>query len=134
MNTRFIPATDSAYELAPSTDSQPIPCDYQGHPFWDRQSPLCLSLHLIFVKYAATHRRLSGYALRQAIKLFFDFAKDFNERNPESLRLNHLTDISAEVFNNFRTYLLTNEEKKNNASKLKSAITLVSKETDLLPQ
>lgn len=134
MNTRFIPATDSAYELAPSTDSQPIPCDYQGHPFWDRQSPLCLSLHLIFVKYAATHRRLSGYALRQAIKLFFDFAKDFNERNPESLRLNHLTDISAEVFNNFRTYLLTNGEKKNNASKLKSAITLVSKETDLLPQ
>lgn len=134
MTSLFTPATESSYELAPTTDSQPIPCDYQGHPFWDKQSPLCLSLHLVFVKYAATHRRISGYGLRQAIKLFFDFAKDFNERNPESLRLKYLTDISAEVFNNFRTFLLANQEKKENASKLKSAITLISKETDLLPQ
>ncbi|MBN3470726.1 hypothetical protein G0D98_19895 [Pseudomonas savastanoi pv. phaseolicola] len=134
MNSLFRRATDSPYELAPTTNSQPIPCDYHGHPFWDKQSPLCLSLHLIFVKYAATHRRISGYGLRQSINLFFDFAKEYNERNPESLHLKYLTDISAEVFNNFRTFLLVNQEKKINATKLKSAIHQVSKETDILPQ
>ncbi|QVW21832.1 hypothetical protein KJF94_18265 [Pseudomonas hormoni] len=131
--TSFVTAIESPYELASTTDSQPVPCDYQGHDFWNRESHLCLSLHVIFVKYAATHRRISGYALRQAIKLFFDFAVEHNARNPEQLQLHKLTDITAETFNNFQTWLLNKSERNENAAKLKSAITLISKQTDTIP-
>lgn len=131
--TLFVTAIESPYELASTTDSQPVPCEYQGHEFWNRESHLCLSLHVIFVKYAATHRRISGYALRQAINLFFDFAVEHNARNPEQLQLHRLTDITAETFNNFQTWLLSKNERKGNASKLKGAITQVSKKTDVIP-
>ena len=132
--TLFAPAIESPYELASTTDSQPVPCDYQGHVFWNRDSNLCLSLHVIFVKYAATHRRISGFALRQAINLFFDFAVEHNARNPFELQLHKLTDITAEIFNNFQTWLLHNKEKKQNAVKLKGAITQVSKQTEVIPE
>ena len=131
--TLFVTAIESPYELASTTDSQPVPCEYQGHEFWNRESHLCLSLHVIFVKYAATHRRISGYALRQAINLFFDFAVEHNARNPEQLQLHRLTDITAETFNNFQTWLLNKNERKENAAKLKSAITQISKQTDVIP-
>lgn len=132
--TLFVPAHKSPYELASTTDSQPVPCDYQGHEFWDRGSHLCLSLHVVFVKYAATHRRISAFGLRQAIKLFFDFAAHYNGRNPEQLQLHKLTDITAETFNNFQTWLLNNNHKIENAVKLKCAITQVSKQTDVIPK
>lgn len=132
--TLFVPAIESPFELASTTDSQPVPCDYQGHEFWNRESHLCLSLHVIFVKYAATHRRISGYGLRQAINLFFDFAVEHNARNPEQLHLHRLTDITAETFNNFQTWLLNKNEKKQNAVKLKGAIAQVSKQTDVIPE
>ncbi|WP_158177966.1 hypothetical protein [Pseudomonas viridiflava] len=121
------------FDLAPTTDFLPIECTYQGHEFYSARTPICLSINLVFIKYAATHRRLSGYALRQAVILFFDFGFQYNKRNQDPLKLVHLTDLTAEVFTNFQAYLLKHNELIGNASKLKTAIKLISKETDLLP-
>lgn len=131
--TIFEAPTAGACDLAPTTDPLPIECTYQSHPFYDNANPICLALNFVFIKYAATHRRLSGYALRQSVILFFDFALEHNNRNPDTLKLVHLTDLTAEVFMNFHNYLLKNNEKGINATTLKSAIKYVSKLSDVIP-
>ncbi|MGY2257773.1 hypothetical protein [Pseudomonas sp. SDO55104_S430] len=128
----FVPVTESPYPLAPTTDSQPVPCDYQGHAFWDDKSALCAALHLVFVKYAEEHRRISAYGVRQSITLFFDFAVVHNARNPEPLHLKYLTDISGEVFNQFDSFLRQINKPRDIAATLKSAIAYVAKRSDLI--
>lgn len=128
----FVPVSESSYLLAPTSDSQAVPCDYLGHPFWDAQSALCAALHLVFVKYAETHRRISVYCLRQSITLFFDFAIEHNARNPEPLQLRYLTDFSGEVYNQFKSFLRQVDKPGDLANKLKSAIASVAKISDLI--
>ncbi|MBV6825703.1 hypothetical protein [Pseudomonas sp. PD9R] len=131
--TSLVTAIESPYELASTTDLQPIPCNYQGHELWNKESNLCLSFHLIFVKYAAIHTRARSFSLRQSINLFFDFTVEHNARNPEKLKVHRLTDITAEIFNNFHTWLLKNNEKTENATRISAAINAIAKQTDAIP-
>lgn len=122
-----------SYDIAPTRDSLTIACNYQGHPFYSEDLAICAALHLVFLKITAMQRRISAYGLRRAIHLFFDFTSIYNARNPEELRIQTLTDLTAETYNAFRTYLLKNDEKIVHASTLKGAIKKIAKQSDLIP-
>ena len=128
----FRPSSESPFPLASTAESQPVPCDYQGHAFWDKTSALCAALHVVFVTYADTHARLPVFTMRQSVNIFFDFALEHNHKNPPPLQLKRLTDISAEVYNQFKSYLRRVGKPVDLAARLKSGIKYASKHSELI--
>lgn len=124
---------DAVHDTVLSSDNHEVECTYQGHPFYSIGKAICIGLHLVFLKYCPVRTRVSGSSLRRAIWIFFDFAQGYNLSRPESLQINQVADISTEVFNNFQSYLLENNEPISNAGFLKTALNNAASLTEAIP-
>ncbi|WP_338806854.1 hypothetical protein V8U11_06365 [Pseudomonas chlororaphis] len=111
----------------------PIDCTYLEHPAFDEHSNLCQSLHLTFIHYVPQRLNSAAYLLRKSINLFFDFFAVHTALNPAPLQLKALTDITAPVFKSFANYVLRNGEKSESAIALRSALSSVARETEVIP-
>ena len=110
-----------------------VKCSYLEHPNFDRKQNIWQSMHYIFLQYSPTVKHANVYALRSSINSLLDYVFEYNEANPVALHVTHFIDISTEVFNGFVTYLRKNKISVSYADKLKSALTMVSKNTGKLP-
>ncbi|UVL38325.1 hypothetical protein LOY55_18900 [Pseudomonas sp. B21-040] len=116
-----------------SSSGPPIDCTYLEHPAFDEHSNLCQSLHLTFIHYVPQRLDSSAYLLRKSINLFFDFFAAHTALNPKPLHLKALTDITAPVFKSFASYVLRRGEKSESAAVLRSALSIVARETENIP-
>ncbi|WP_097302065.1 hypothetical protein [Pseudomonas chlororaphis] len=116
-----------------SSSGHAIDCTYLEHPAFDEHSNLCQSLHVTFIHYVPQRVNSSAYLLRKSINLFFDFFAAHTALNPEPLHLKALTDITAPVFKSFANYVLRRGEKSEAAIALRSALSSVARETEVIP-
>lgn len=121
------------HDFVLTADNIQVECHYQGHPFYSLSKAICVALHLVFLKYCPTRSRVSASTLRRSIGQFFDFAQDYNLRNPEGLWITAITDLSAEVFQQFQNYLRENNQPIDNAARLKTALTNAASLTEAIP-
>ncbi|TPG73945.1 hypothetical protein [Pseudomonas arsenicoxydans] len=116
-----------------SSSGLPIDCTYLEHPAFDEHSNLCQSLHLTFIHYVPQRLNSAAYLLRKSINLFFEFFAVHTALNPKPLHLKALTDITAPVFKSFANYVLRRGEKSESAIVLRSALSIVARETEVIP-
>ncbi|EIU1413957.1 hypothetical protein [Pseudomonas aeruginosa] len=110
-----------------------IECRYLNSPNYNPNLNFCVSLHWVFLLYAPHRMQSNGYLLRSAIEHFLDYIALHNLRNPTPLQVKNYTDINAEVFSGFINYILDQKIPLAVPDRLKTAMTLVSKETGKLP-
>lgn len=126
-------AKDFEHKTVFTSDNIEVEYSFHGHPFYSKLKPLCIALDLVFLKYAPTRTRVSTSTLRRAIWIFFDFVQEFNLRQPEPLQVKAISDISAEIYNNFQNYLRINNEPIRNAAVLKSALNNAALLSEVIP-
>lgn len=124
---------EAVCDVVLSSDNIEMECLYQNHPFYSHSKAICLALHLTFLKYCPTRTRITGSSLRRAICIFFDFCVDYNLRSPTGLWINKITDLSAEVYKQFESYLLKNDQRVEYAARLKAALKSASTLTEAIP-
>jgi len=110
-----------------------IECRYLASPNYSPSSNVCRSLHWLFLLYAPHRTHPNGYVLRSAIEHFLDYIAIHNFANPEPLHIKKYTDINSEVFIGFVNYVRNKNVPVACAEKLKTAMTVVPKETGKLP-
>ncbi|MCK8654632.1 hypothetical protein [Pseudomonas umsongensis] len=110
-----------------------IECRYLMSPNYIPSANVCRSLHWLFLLYAPHRTHSNGYLLRSAIEHFLDYMAMHNLDNPEPLQIKKYTDINSEVFTGFDNYLRGKNIPVACAEKLKTAMTVVPKETGKLP-
>lgn len=115
------------------SNGQPIDCTYLDHPAFDESSNLCQSLHVTFIHYVPQRVPTAAYLLRKSINLLFDFVATHTALNPAPLQLKALTDITAPVFKSFANYILRRGEKSESVITLRSALSCVARETEVIP-
>lgn len=121
------------YDVVVSSDNFEIECLYQGHPFYSLEKPICIALHLVFLKYCPIRSRISGCTLRRAIANFFDFGQEYNSYNPSALQIVNITDLSAEVFKAFENYLREKGERMESSARIKTGLRNAASLTDAIP-
>ncbi|MCW2293108.1 hypothetical protein M2262_003158 [Pseudomonas sp. BIGb0408] len=116
-----------------SKEGMPVDCRYLSSPAYDPESNLCKCLHWLFVLYGPSKSYSNSYLLRSAIEHFLTFLVQYNSSMPEQLKVEKYTDITSEVFTKFIHYLRDRELSPSLAEKLKTAITVVARDTGKLP-
>lgn len=122
-----------SHETVVSSDNIEMECLYQGHPYYSALKPLCIALHLVFLKYAPTRSRVTASIARRAIWLFLDFVEEYNSRQPILFQVFALTDLSAEVYKAFESYLFENKHRIDNSTYLKAALNNAALLTEAIP-
>lgn len=133
MDHLFKPKTESQHDVVVSADNYELECHYQGHSFYSITKTICIALHLVFLKYCPTRNRTAGSTLRLAIKHFFDFAEGWNSIRPAALWIKEITDLSAEVFRGYESYLLQNDISIEHSGALKTALKFAASLTNAIP-
>lgn len=110
-----------------------IECRYLVSPNYTPSSNVCKSLHWLFLLYAPHRTHPNGYLLRSGIEHFLDYMAIHNIANPEPLHIKKYTDINSEVFIGFVNYVRDKKVPVACAEKLKTAMTVVARDTGKLP-
>lgn len=113
-----------------SSDGRIIPCDYMKHGRFSLKCEFSAGLHYLFIRFAEERTYSKGYELRTAIKLFLDYAIEYELQNPGVLHLNNLSQISPEVFYGYDSFLKRRRGPKDLATRLKTALKLVGQNYD----
>lgn len=116
-----------------ATNGVVINCTYLDHAAWNSRTNICISFHYIMVKCAPSRIGAWAYQLRLAIIHFLDYMIQYNSKHVESLHITNLKDITPPVFKGFVNYLHKIGKPPIHAFKLKSAINLAARETDVIP-
>ncbi|MFY1664317.1 hypothetical protein [Pseudomonas sp. Pseu.R1] len=126
---------DEALKLdtATSKDGRTITAKYLQHPYFDKNSNLCMTLHYIFVRYTAMIAHTHGYGTNRAFGLFFDYLVEHKASNPPELHPSQFTDISVEIQLGFQDYLLRNGETPLHAETLKKCANAVARAFGTIP-
>ncbi|MFK3973611.1 hypothetical protein ACI2KS_23105 [Pseudomonas sp. NPDC087358] len=110
-----------------------VPAKYLNHPYFDKTSNLCLTLHYAFVRYVPTVAHTHGHATGRAINLFFDYLAEHRAINPAALHPRQYTDISIEIQLGFQDYLLRTGGTPLHAEALKKCANSVARNYGTIP-
>ena len=110
-----------------------IACNYLDHPAYSHSLNICLSLHYVYTSYTPTVAYSSGYLLRSAINTFLDFMEVHNSNNPPALHITHYLHITHETFFAYQRYLRKLDKPIDYADKLRSAMSVATQLSDVLP-
>lgn len=110
-----------------------ITCNYLDHPAYSPGLNICLSLHYVFSAYGPTVAYSSGYLLRSAINTFFNFMDTHNQANPPALHITDYTHITYETFFAYQRFINKHGLPIEYAEKLKSAMSVATQLSDVLP-
>ncbi len=127
--------TDEAlkFDTAISNDGRTVKAKYLDHPYFDKNSNLCMTLHYIFVRYTSMVAHTHGYSTNRAFSLFFDYLDEHKASNPPELHPKQFTDISVEIQLGFQDYLLRNGETPLHAEALKKCANSVARNYGTIP-
>lgn len=117
-----------------SSEGMSVPCRYLESPYFDSTSNLCMCLHWMFVLYGPSRSYSNSYLLRSGIEHFLEFIWTYNTNQPKPLRAVKYTDINSEIFTKFINHLQENSITLSAAEKLKTAMTVVARDTGKLPE
>lgn len=120
-------------EIAASKDGRAVKAKYLHHPYFDKNSNLCLTLHYIFVRYTSTVAYTHGYSTNRAFTLFFDYLTEHKASTPPELHPKQFTDISVEIQLGFQDFLLRSGETPMYAEALKKCANVVARNYGTIP-
>lgn len=120
-------------DTATSKDGRLVRARYLNHPYFDKTSNLCMTLHYIFVRYTSHVAFTHGNSTNRAYSLFFDYLTEHNARNPPELHPKQFTDISVEIQLGFQDFLLRNAETPMLAEALKKSANVVARTYGTIP-
>ncbi|TAL76735.1 MAG: hypothetical protein EPN76_10685 [Burkholderiaceae bacterium] len=112
---------------AESADGTIISCNYRHHPRFSTDCKLSAGLHYVFIRFASERSYSKVYELRTAIRLFLDYAVEYESQNPKVLHHTSFLQISAEVFYGYDLFIKRNRGPKGLATRLKSALIVIAK-------
>lgn len=115
-------------------NGQPMTCTYVNHPAWNERTNICMTLHFIMLTLGPARGASWCYKFRLAITYFLDFMADYNSRNPSTLHIVHIRDITPSIQRNFGLFLDKTGKSRTHAALIKTGIRLAAQETDAVPR
>jgi hypothetical protein len=116
-----------------SVSGRVVPCAYLDHPGFDPESNLCVSLHYIAVKLSLRRSASWAYALSNTISSFLSFRDEYHKAHHGQAKVTNFKDLTPSVFKAYMNNLRKNKRRLVTALRLKSAIRLAARETELIP-
>lgn len=115
-------------------NGQPMTCTYVNHPAWNERTNICMTLHFIMLTLGPARVASWCYKFRLAITYFLDFMEDYNSRNPSTLHIVHIRDITPSIQRKFGLFLDKTGKSRTHAALIKTGIRLAAQETDAVPR
>ena len=118
---RYLEVCRDEYDVT-SNDKCVVEANYLTREDFDLSIPFHAALHYAFVKNGATVSYSKVYELRTAINLFLDFSVLHNSRITEKLKIRAITDLGAEEFKLFESFLIRMHRNTQIAASFKAAL------------